>query len=225
MKTAEREEKQPKLEHRSWVGKGTRIGAAWGAGMGAIGGLAAGEGIPGALGGAASGALGFGATGALSGYAYGRGVRSGIKQHEEGRHSPTRRGSVGLAFAPFLGLPVAISHWNGRDRGFAYSKTKGKSEKAASEVTMRFQFVKKANPESRDGDLVSQQTLAGKGGSGPVYKKKPKDGEKAAAASEGNLEGNPGAFSDAFAAFIGQDKGVVTARTAFEPLDNGDLRR
>jgi hypothetical protein len=108
----------------------------------------------------------------------------------------------------------------------AHMLTRKPVEKAASEDTMRFQFVKKANPEQRDGDLVSQQTLAGKGGGGKgmAFKKKAKDGEKEAG-QEGNLEGNPGAFTDAFAAFIGEDKGVVTARTPFTPLDNGSERR
>jgi hypothetical protein len=233
--TTKQAEKEKALEHRSWVGTGTAAGAAVGAGLGALGAVAGHKflqraGLPSSLGahvarGVTKGIIGSGAAGAASGYAYGRGVRSGIKQQKEGYPSPTRRGSVGLAFVPYFGIPAAVSHWSGRDRGFAYSESGGKSEKAASEVPMaQFQFVKKAEPVQRDGDLVSQQTLAGKGGSGPVYKKKPKDGEKEAG-QEGNLEGNPGAFTDAFAAFIGEDKGVVTARTPFTPLDNGSERR
>lgn len=94
--------------------------------------------------------------------------------------------------------------------------------KVASEVAtigrtedhMRFEFVKKASTGTHGG--MSGMGVTGSGSTHGMamgrkrftVRKKAADGEKEAASASGELEGDDGAFSKAFAAFIGNDISV-----------------
>lgn len=153
------------------------------------------------------GALGAG----LGAVGMGTGAAFGVSSLAKGVSKKGRVGRAALGLAGLVGgahtMSRGVANMNAGATGVATYK------KASQEPHVTgYSFKKKdASPKP-----------AGKPGF--AFKKKAEDGSKEAA-SFGDVEGDPGAFSDAFSAFLGDSFGVVTQKRSLEKMDNGSERR